>query len=163
MKDDVYYFHQTPIELAVKLIESLPLVEGDKVLEPFRGEGAFYNSLPDFVVKEYCEIQDGIDYKDHEGMVDWIITNPPFKIDGKNAFFNTLEHFSSKVNKGIAFLGNEKCLNTLTPIRLKGFNNKGLWISNITVCNVKKWRGRYYFIVFTKTPSPFYKFIEGSF
>jgi DNA modification methylase len=38
-KDDVYYFHQTPCELCKKLISEVPLVEGDKVLEPFRGEG----------------------------------------------------------------------------------------------------------------------------
>ena len=40
-KDDAYYFHQTPETIAPKLIAEVPLEEGDRVLEPFRGEGSF--------------------------------------------------------------------------------------------------------------------------
>ena len=36
VKDETYYFHQTPEELCKKLIEKVPLEEGDKVLEPFK-------------------------------------------------------------------------------------------------------------------------------
>lgn len=50
-KNEEYYFHQTPEELAIKLINLVELEEGDMVLEPFKGEGAFYNNLPNNVIK----------------------------------------------------------------------------------------------------------------
>lgn len=59
-KDDIYFFHQTPAQLTAKLITEVPLVEGDYVLEPFRGEGAFYNTFPNYVNKDWCEIEDGL-------------------------------------------------------------------------------------------------------
>lgn len=40
-KDDIYYFHQTPKKLCEELIKNIDLKEGDRVLEPFRGEGGF--------------------------------------------------------------------------------------------------------------------------
>lgn len=168
MKDEIYYFHQTPTELAKLLINEVPLIKNDIVLEPFKGEGAFYNNYPDFVKKDYCEIEEGKDFKDYQGEIDWVISNPPFRLENcngsrENAFYNILKHYSTRVNKGIAFLGNDYCFSTLTPKRLKELNNNGLYIKNVIVCNVKKWRGRYFFIIFTKEPNTFYKYIEGNF
>jgi hypothetical protein len=67
------------------------------------------------------------------------------------------------VKKGMAFLGNDRCLATLTPRRLDILQNNGIYLHSIVVCNVKKWRGRYYFLIFKKEPSTFYKGILGSF
>lgn len=168
MKDDAYYFHQTPLELAKLLVNRVPLVDGDMVLEPFRGEGAFYNSFPEFVIKDWTEIEEGRDFNDYNGEIDWVITNPPFRLekgDGTrvNAFYKILNHFSTRVNKGIAVLGNDSCLSTLTPIRLNALKEQGLYIHEISVCSVKKWRGRYFFIVFKKEPSDFFIPIMGNF
>ena len=155
MKDDIYYFHQTPKDLCEDLIDLVPLEADDVVLEPFKGEGNFYDSFPDFVKKEWCEIEDGRDYKSYTGAIDWVITNPPFRMEdnkGKriNSFFPLLEHFASRVNKGICFLGNDQCFSTLTPLRMKRLNEMGLYLQGYTVCNVKKWRGRYFFMLFMK-------------
>ena len=68
MKDDTYYFHQTPPELAKRLIEFLPLAAGDIVLEPFKGEGAFYDNFPTNVIREWTEIEDGRDYTTFTGL-----------------------------------------------------------------------------------------------
>lgn len=55
----------------------LPLVdEGHTILEPFRGEGAFYSKLPEGA--SWCEIDKGVDFLNHGGKYDWIITNPPY-------------------------------------------------------------------------------------
>jgi hypothetical protein len=166
--DDFYLFHQTPKELAKQLINHIDFSNNDLVLEPFKGEGAFYDNLPDNINKDWCEITQGRDYKDYTGDIDWCITNPPFRLDtdGKrvNSFYFLLKYYAERVNKGIAFLGNDTCFNTLTPKRLKDLQEThNLYIHNIIVCNVKKWRGRYFFIIFKKGNSSFYKFIEGSF
>ena len=47
-----------------------------KMLEPCRGGGAFYNLMP--TDADWCEIDEGVDFMDYNGKVDWIITNPPW-------------------------------------------------------------------------------------
>jgi hypothetical protein len=157
---EVYTFHQTPADLAKDLILSLPLSETDRLYEPFMGEGAFYNNFPSQNPKDWSEIEQGRDYKDYQGEFDWVITNPPFRLETGtkrvNSFFYLLDYYSKKAKKGIAFLGNDRCFCTLTPKRLKALNDAGWYLTKITVCSVKKWRGRYFFIVFQKTPVAFY-------
>jgi len=167
-KNEEYYFHQTPEELAIKLINEVDLISFDSVLEPFRGEGSFYNNLPNNVIIYFIEIEDVIDYKEFENNVDWVISNPPFKLEiGKKkvcAFFHIIEYYSTRVNKGIAFLGNDYCLSSLTPNRMKKLNNNNLYLHKITMCNIKKWRGRYFFMIFKKnTPSELFNYIDGNF
>ena len=168
MTDNEYLFHQTPEQLAKDLINEVEFTEGDKVFEPFKGEGAFYNNLPQNVVKYWTEIKEGRDFRDFTENVDWVISNPPFRIDdtdGKrqNSIYTIIEHFSTRVNKGIAFLVNDYGLCTLTPTRLKKLNDNGIYIHKIVVCSVKKWRGRYFFIIFKKQYNDLYKFLEGNY
>jgi hypothetical protein len=91
--------------------------------------------------------------------VEALNSNPPFKLEkenGKleNSFYPLLDYYSTRVNKGIAFLGNDYCFSTLTPLRLKKLNDAGLYLQGYTICNVKKWRGRYFFMIFTKENNP---------
>jgi len=99
MDNETYFFHQTPELLAKDLIGFVPLVDDDKVLEPFKGEGAFYNNFPNNVIKEWCEIKEGRDYINYNGDIDWVITNPPFKLNDVNAFWPLIDYYSKKVNK----------------------------------------------------------------
>ena len=149
--DDPYLFHQTPADCARDLIAKVPLVPGDVIHEPFKGEGAFYDSLPE--PKDWAEIQQGKDYKEL-GECDWVITNPPFRLESEkgrfNAFWFLLDYFSQKTKKGIAFLGNDRCIASLTPRRLAILKERGWGVSSMTVCSIKKWRGRYFFIIFQK-------------
>ena len=48
-------------------------------------------------------------------------------------------------------------------IRNEDYNNKGLYLTKIITCNVKKWSNRYYFLIFTKTPNDNFKFILGTY
>ena len=166
--DETYYFHQTPKDLAKKLIDHIDFSDNDLVLEPFKGEGAFYDNLPNNVNKDWCEILQGRDYKDYSGNMDWVVSNPPFRLETGtkrvNSFYFLIDYYAGRVNKGIAFLGNDACFNTLTPKRLKELQEKhNLYIHNIIVSNVKKWRGRYFFIIFKKGHNLFYRHIEGSY
>lgn len=74
-KNDKVY---TPLPIAKKIIDLFPLY--GKVLDPFKGGGAFYNQYPDFIIKDWCEIEDGKDFFEYSGKVDWIISNPPYSI-----------------------------------------------------------------------------------
>ena len=167
MRDDAYYFHQTPNELTKLLIPLVPLQDGDRVLEPFKGEGAFFKEFPSNTMNDFCEIEEGLDYKEYNKPIDWVITNPPFglKTGTKrvNAFYYLLDYYISRVNKGVAFLANATCFSTLTPKRIKSINDRGFYINKIVVCSIKKWRCRYFFIVFSKEPTEFFTQISGNY
>ena len=167
MKDKIYFEHQTPKELAKDLIKYITFENDDVVLEPFKGEGAFYDALGSNVVKESTEIEDGRDYLSHEGFVDWVVTNPPYRLETGtkrvNSFWIILDHFSNKVTKGMAFLINEKCFSGLTPKRIKILNDKGVYLHKMIVCSVKKWRGRYYFLIFKKEKCDFHEALDKTY
>jgi hypothetical protein len=167
-KDETYYFHQTPEELCKELIKKIQIEDKDTILEPFKGEGSFYKNFPSNTVKYYTEIEEGLDYKSFDKNVDWVISNPPFRLDDGNtrinSFYSLLEYYSTRVNKGIAFLGNDYCFSTLNPRRIKKLEDNGLYLHKVIVCNVKKWRGRYFFLIFLKNkPTNFFDYIPGSF
>jgi hypothetical protein len=157
-KNEAYLFHQTPDELAKDLISSLDIEPDDVLYEPFRGEGAFYNHFPPANKKDWSEIVEGRDFKDYTGEYDWVITNPPYRLETGvkrvNSFWFILQYFLQRAKKGVAILSNDKCFSTLTPKRL---SEMGWSIASITVCAVKKWRGRYFFIVFKKIQGDFFK------
>lgn len=159
MDRETYLFHQTPPECARDLLPYVPLVEGDILLEPFRGEGSFFNAFPNNYTKLWAELEEGIDYKSIVGPYDWVITNPPFRLDtdGKrvNSFWFLLDYYTTKARKGIAFLGNDRCLSTLTPKRMEILKSRGWGITKLVVTSIKKWRGRYFFIIIEKNKPTF--------
>jgi hypothetical protein len=156
-KDETYYFHQTPEALCKELIKHVPdLKQTDTFFEPFAGEGGWIKAFPEEANVIQTEIEHGTDYKSinlDTALVDWVITNPPFKLDNEkgkreNSFFKLVDYFAGKTKKGFAFLGNDYCLSAMTPVRLKKLHEKGVYIHKIVVCNIKKWKGRYFFIIF---------------
>jgi hypothetical protein len=160
MDRETYLFHQTPVELCRDLIKCIPIEASDKLYEPFKGEGAFYNSFPPANEKDWSEIEQHRDFKDYVGEYDWVISNPPFRLEhgqGRiNSFWYLIDYYTHRSRKGVAFLGNDRCFATMTPKRIEGLKQKGWYINKIVVCSVKKWRGRYFFIVFQKKPCDFY-------
>lgn len=90
--DKVY----TPEKIAKDIISRFNI--SGKVLDPFYGNGAFYNNFPDNVEKDYCEIDMGKDFFDYNEHVDWIISNPPYSI-----FEKVLEH-SFEIADNIVYL-----------------------------------------------------------
>ena len=155
-EEDAYLFHQTPRECAKDLLAFVPIQQGDILYEPFKGEGAFYDQFPVGHPVLWTEIRQGLDYKTMTAPYDWVITNPPFRIDEggtkENAFWKLLDHFSQHAQKGIAFLSNDKCFSALTPKRIKVLEERGFHLIKLILVSVKKWRGRYYFLIFAKQP-----------
>jgi hypothetical protein len=167
MTDNIYLFHQTPPELAKELIRYCPLEPTDILLEPFKGEGAFYRHFPLENPKLWAEIEEGVDYTDISGEYDWVITNPPFRLDignkRVNSFWYLLDYYSIRAKKGIAFLANDRCFSTLTPLRLQLLSARGWSITKIVVCSVKKWRGRYFYVIFEKNKESVVSYMIGNY
>ena len=160
-KDKAYYFHQTPKDLAKTLVEMCPIEENDIVIEPFKGEGAFYDAFPQNCRKEWAEITEGKDYKDITRAYDWVITNPPFRLQTHqtkriNSFWLLLDYYAQRARKGIGFLANDRCFSVFTPKRIEYLKEMGWEITKICCCSVKKWRGRYYFIILQRKPAGFF-------
>jgi hypothetical protein len=156
MKDHLYYFHQTSKELAEDICSNVHWNTEDIVLEPFAGENAFYEAIPQELTKYRCEIEDdGGCYKDfdYEGKKpNVIISNPPFRIDGKNVFFDLVLFFSKiKSVKKIIFLCSDICYSSLTPKRMIKINQEGMFINKLDTCSVKKWKGRYRIVIFERS------------
>jgi hypothetical protein len=135
--DEIY----TPNPLALKLIEMCDLKEGDKVLDPCYGGGVFYENLPDYVEKDWCEIEKGKDFFDYKEKVDWIIGNPPFSLWNK-----WLDHTMTLTDK-FAFVMNT---NNLTHTRLQRINDNGYGLVKMDLCDVRWWMGRVFLVVFEK-------------
>ena len=69
---------RTPEDISKLAIDLFDL-EG-KILDPFMGEGSFYNQFPEWLENDWCEIDRGRDFFEYNEKVDWIISNPPYSI-----------------------------------------------------------------------------------
>ena len=154
----------TPDDSAQKIMDwvlpQLPIE--DIVLESFKGNGVFYDKIPN--KKYYCEIDDGIDFFNYEHRVDWAISNPPFRVlhnnEPINAFIPIINHSMEICNKGFFYLINHKLWSSLTVKRLREWKEKGWVISAIMILEIKKWYGRYYVIKFEKNSESVFHFEE---
>ena len=104
--DKVY----TPKHIAKHIIDSFPI--SGKVLDPFRGKGAFYDQLEN-VEKDYCEIDEGKDFFDYNNAVDWIISNPPYSI-----FNDVLAHSFELCDNIVYLIPINKLTSSFTRIKM---------------------------------------------
>lgn len=88
---DVVY---TPTEVSRNIVSYLQ--PKGICLDPCKGDGAFYNYLPEG--KQYCEIAEGKDFFEWKGKVDWVIGNPPY-----SNFIDFLE-YSFEIADNVSFL-----------------------------------------------------------
>lgn len=159
-------FHYTPRELAKELIESVDIQPTDRLLEPFAGDGAFYDQFPAENSKDWCEIDRGRDFFAYDKPCDIIITNPPFfSMDGKRTpmVFPCLHKCLDVAEKKVCLLLATRCLTAFTPKRLELIAQKGWGITSIKVVNIKEWVGRYYFITFEKDVEGFVSYLRKSY
>lgn len=72
----------TPLHIAKQMIDFYTIPLRATMLDPCRGDGAFYHQYPSRagVNRDWCEITEGRDFFDWPYKVDWIITNPPYSI-----------------------------------------------------------------------------------
>ena len=148
-------FHYTPIEITKELIKDIDFVDGSSCLETCRGGGAFYDIIPDNIIKDWCEIDMGRDFFQHTTQTDLSISNPPYQVEiegkRKNIIIKWMDHQFSITNKECWYLLNGSMFSSLTPIRLNKWKLLGWNMCFMRILNIKKWYGRYYWICFSKT------------
>lgn len=97
-KDIVY----TPPQLALDIIEHYQ--PQGRILDPCRGDGAFFNQLTNC---DWCELSQGRDFLSYDNKVDWIITNPPWskmreflshgmQIADNIVYLTSINHYTTK-------------------------------------------------------------------
>ena len=52
--------------MAKHLIDRIKFQSGDRVLEPCKGDGAFYDQLPQDTINDWCEINEGRDFLSYD-------------------------------------------------------------------------------------------------
>ena len=117
-------------------------------MEPCKGDGAFYNNLPDKVSKFYCEINEGLDYLLSTEKVDITLTNPPFV--PRKLFWSFMQVAMENTDRLIYWLINFSSLNVFTPKRLKEMEEKGWFIESFHTVADKRWYGRYCWLKISK-------------
>ena len=130
--NDVIY---TPKELAINCIKSFDLKTNDTVLDPFFGNGIFFNNYPDFVSKQLCEIEPPYnkDFFEYNDKVDWIISNPPFSMISK-----VFEHTVKITNKGFGYI---LPAYALSQKRLRILKENNFAVTGISYFYITEWFG----------------------
>lgn len=150
--NDIIY---TPLPIAKECIDLCSFEKGDIVLDPCRGNGAFYDQYPSHVVKEYCEITEGIDFMSYHNHVDWIITNPPYSV-----LTNFLDKIVELNLKGFGLLIPTY---SLTPTRLTKLQSCGYGISQFYMITINGWFGNHVFVLWKKGVEDIVSFRHESF
>lgn len=68
----------TPAPLAGAIIAHYTDRFDGSILDPARGQGAFFGQFPRHLDRHWCELTDGRDFLNCAEPVDWIMTNPPW-------------------------------------------------------------------------------------
>eukprot|EP00732_Lithocolla_globosa_P004261 Lithocolla_globosa_v1_NODE_3842_length_1558_cov_16.637326.p1 type:complete len:191 gc:universal NODE_3842_length_1558_cov_16.637326:121-693(+) len=131
----------TPPSVAQLMIDMCSLRDGQTVLDPCRGDGAFYNLFPSNVQKEWFEIAEEKDFFDCKEHFDWIVGNPPYSMWDK-----WLEH-TMAITDNFCYLFS--FLN-FTPNRLKKIYGKGFGLTKLHIVKVDWWFSQSIIAVFEK-------------
>lgn len=155
-KSDKKMDHTTSEEMVKDLLSYLNILESDVVMDAGSGKNkVWYNNVKSNNKLE-MEIDDGKDYLQFNGEVDWTIGNPPYHISW-DFHYKALQ----TSRKGIAWLVNLNNLNSLlSSKRLNIAKSYGFYLTKMIVVEDRRWFGRYFFLVFTKNGNPIIEWID---
>ena len=117
--NDVFY---TPPGLVNQLLKHTPIHPEEFVLDPFSGDGAFFNAF-DNRAKDWCEIELDKDFFGYDVPVDWVVSNPPFSLISE-----TLDHTCKIATTGFAYI---MPTYSLTHNRINRANGFGFKLSKL--------------------------------
>ena len=131
----------TPQSVALQMITMCDIKVNQKVLDPSRGEGVFYDNLPENCLKSFCEITENKDFFAETGKYDLIIGNPPY-----SKWDEWLNHTMTLTDKFCYIFG---YLN-FTSKRIRNIQNKGYGIVKIHMIKIDWWFNESFIVVFEK-------------
>jgi hypothetical protein len=131
---DKFYTPQSLVKIHLQKFKDIP--HGSLILEPFYGEGVYYNEMMRMFPHcslAYTEIDKGLDFFEYKEPTDYIISNPPYSIIDK-----VLQHSVSLKPKVISYLIG---FHNLTAKRIEYMNNNGYFITDFHLTKVMAWYG----------------------
>jgi len=131
----------TPEKVAKMMIKMCEIEKDDKVLDPSRGGGVFYNNFPE-CDKDWCEIDEGIDFFKYNKEVNIIVGNPPYSLWSK-----WLKKTVELNPKKICYIFN---ISNLTPFRVDNLINAGYGIKKFILLKVDWWFSSSFLVLFEK-------------
>ncbi|WP_078599777.1 helix-turn-helix transcriptional regulator [Thioclava sp. DLFJ4-1] len=120
----------TPPDLAKAIIDHFSHAMEGRVLDPSRGEGAFYNHYPDHLERHWCEISEGRDFLSWSDRVEWVVTNPPW------SELRTFTRHAMRVSENIVWLA--PLTNLTTKARLRDLQEAGFGIAELLFVDTPK-------------------------
>lgn len=145
--NDIVY---TPLPIALKLIEMCQIQPNDRVLDPSKGKGVFFDNLPPCENKDWCEVTEGRDFFDYAELCDVVVGNPPF-----SKWKAWLEH---SVKLGPRKIGYVMGVLNLTAIKLQFMRDSGYEVVSYHLASVRGWFANTILVVFEKGGIPILSF-----
>lgn len=136
--NDKFY---TPKAIATLMIDMCDIQPGQKVLDPSKGTGVFYDNLPEHCEKDWCEIDEGRDFFDYHQKVDVIVGNPPYSIWTK-----WVEHTCGITDKFCYIFS----VYNFNRSRIRKILDKGFGVTKFTIAQVDWWYSNSYIVVFER-------------
>lgn len=130
----------TPEPLAKDLLSMIPASKEDTWLDPFKGQGVFYNNMPP--KKDWCEIDQGVDFFAVTKQFDWLVSNPPY-----SCLDEVLKQSTKLSKRGFGYLIG---INNLTPRRIEYLEKEGFGLTKIHMCKVFHFYGMSLFCLWEK-------------
>ena len=131
----------TPPQVAIKMIEMCDIKPDDIVLDPCRGGSVFFDNFPE-CHKEYCEIDEDIDFLKYEGNPTVICGNPPFSLYNQ-WILKTIELKPEK----ICYLFG---IWNMMPNRFSVLEQNGYYIEKIFFCKIDWYIGATFAVLLSK-------------
>lgn len=137
---DVFY---TPTAVAQRHISIISQFskKGDLWLDPFKGQGVYFNNFPT-ENKQSGEITEGVDFFERTEPADILCSNPPYSCLDK-----VIQHSISLKPRIISYL---LLHGAMTPRRMKMFNDAGYSLKHMYITKVFQWYGMSEAITFVK-------------
>lgn len=120
----------TPAPLAAAIITHFSEQLYGSVLDPARGQGAFFDQFPANLSHNWCELAEGLDFLEWQRPVDWIITNPPW------SRLRDFTRHAMTVAKNIVWLA--PMVNMTTKARLRDLDEFGFGIAELLLIDTPK-------------------------
>ena len=120
----------TPPELAAAVIGHFAGRMTGMVLDPARGQGAFYDRFPTHLERDWCEITEGRDFLDWREPVDWVMTNPPW------SRLRDFTRHAMRIAPNVVWLA--PLTNLTTKARLRDLDEAGFGIAELVLIDTPK-------------------------